>query len=133
MDIQRQMVLVAEDDFVLRYLARRQLHSLGYDCELAVDGKDAFEKTKSEKYDLIFMDVQMPIMNGLEATQAIRKHEKDTVAIATPIMAMTANPHRQQCIDAGMDDFIFKPVSLEQMKLLLIKWLGVNELPAVTS
>ena len=116
-------VLVAEDDASLRYLAERQIVKLGYQCDLAHDGKDAVEKAKFKKYDLIIMDVQMPIMDGLEASKEIRRNEQEDNSSTTPIMAMSANPHKQQCYDAGMNDFIFKPVLLSQLRTSLGKWL----------
>ena len=123
----RRLVLVAEDDAVLRYLAKRQLTSLGYDCEIVNDGNAAVEKVKEGKYDLIILDLQMPVMNGLEAAQAIRKYETDSKRNSTPILAMTANPRKEQCFDAGMNDFIFKPVALDELKTVLLRWLMGNE------
>jgi len=119
------LVLVAEDDVILRYLAERQLSKLGYQCEVVENGADALKKVQEARFDLIFMDVQMPVMNGLESTSAIRKYEHDRgESKATPIVAMTANPNQQQCLEAGMNDFMFKPVSLESVKSMCLKWLG---------
>jgi CheY-like chemotaxis protein len=121
------IVLVVEDDMILRYLAERQLLKLGYLCELVENGADALKKMKEGRFDLIFMDIQMPVMNGLESTSAIRKmeHERGDEK-STPIVAMTANPNQQQCFEAGMDDFMFKPVSLESVKAMCHKWLGTT-------
>jgi CheY-like chemotaxis protein len=116
-------ILVAEDDLTLRFLTRRQLTKLGFECDLAIDGKEAFEKASTTKYGLIIMDVQMPNMNGLEATKAIRVLEKSTKEPYTPVIAMTANPDKQSCIDAGMNDFVFKPVRLDDLEKILSRWL----------
>jgi CheY-like chemotaxis protein len=121
------LVLVVEDDFTLRYLAKRQLASLGFACDLAEDGAEALEKVQSQEYVLILMDVQMPIMSGLEAAQAIRQHEAGNNSDAfTPIIAMTANPEKQRCFDAGMNDFMFKPISLLQMEEALTRWVPAH-------
>lgn len=111
-----QPILVAEDDLTLRFLAKRQLTELGFECHLAADGKEALEKTRTTKYGLIIMDVQMPHMDGLEATRAIRELEGTNKQSHTPVIAMTANPDKQKCLDAGMNDFVFKPVRLEELR-----------------
>jgi CheY-like chemotaxis protein len=116
------VVLIAEDDDTLRYLARRQLTALGCTCDVVENGAEALEMAAANKYDLIFMDVQMPIMNGLEATEAIRQHETENNSDKTPIVAMTANPKKQMCYDAGMNGFIFKPISLDMMQDALDRW-----------
>lgn len=119
-----RLILVVEDDPTLRYLSRRQLATHGYTCELAVDGEDGVVKATSKHYDLIFMDVHMPKKNGIEAARAIRLFEKQSGRQGyVPIIALTANPERQQCYDAGMNDFIFKPVSLDDLQKMLSRWL----------
>lgn len=122
-DTRKSFILVAEDDSALRYLAERQLVKLGVDCDLAIDGREAVEMAKNRKYDLIIMDVQMPVMDGLEASREIRLYERITNQGQTPIMAMSANPQREKCYDAGMNDFIFKPILLDELKKSLDKWL----------
>lgn len=123
------IVLVVEDDATLRYLANRQLAKLGITCHLAEDGAVALKMINETSYDLILMDVQMPVMNGLEATVAIRNSEsehhqsKQEDKGVVPIIAMTANPNKKRCMDAGMSDFIFKPISLAQMKQVIDRWL----------
>jgi len=124
MESKGTMILVVEDDFALRYLAGRQLAKLGYKCILATNGKEALEIFKTEKIDLILMDVQMPVMDGLEASREIRAHEKAENLAMTPILAMTANPEKEQCLEAGMNDLVFKPILLDQLKLALSKWIG---------
>ncbi len=119
------LVLVAEDDAALRYLAQRQLTALGFQCEIVTNGAEALEKVANHRYDLILMDVQMPVMNGIEATIAIRQHEQDiNQDTSTPIVAMTANPKKDQCYEAGMNDFMFKPISLDQMRQTIMRWVA---------
>lgn len=120
------LILVAEDDSTMRYLAKRQLAMLGYDCEIAVNGFDAVNKANSKRYDLIFMDIQMPIMSGFEATHEIRRFEEDEEREDfVPIVAMTARPEKKRCYDLGMNDFMFKPISLQDMKKVLSRWIPI--------
>lgn len=121
--MRRDLILVAEDNATLRFLARKQLASLGYQCDVVENGKQAVERVKTTKYAVIFMDVHMPQMDGLEAAQAIRASEEELHKPKTPIIAMTANPDKQTCFKAGMSDFIFKPVTLEGMRRALSLWL----------
>ncbi len=116
------MVLVVDDDDTLRLLATKQLAKLGFTGHSVADGSEAVEKSRNIPYSLILMDVQMPKMDGLEATTAIRSREKSKHDQRVPIIAMTANPDKERCIKAGMDDFIFKPVLLAQLRDLLERW-----------
>ncbi len=114
-------IMIAEDNAVNQQWALKMLAKLGYSADIADNGKNVLEVVSHEEYDLILMDVQMPEMDGLEATRMIRLClEKQPV-----IIAMTANVmqgDRQDCIAAGMDDYISKPVELGQLMRLLEKW-----------
>ncbi len=114
-------ILIAEDNLVNQKLAMKVLGKLGYSPDIAQDGKEVLEVVSSKKYDLILMDVQMPEMDGLEATRMIR-----LCLDAQPvIIAMTANSmlgDREECMQAGMDDYISKPVRLEELVTMLEKW-----------
>jgi CheY-like chemotaxis protein len=123
------MILIVEDDKILQTTVTRQLKKLGYESISVGNGKDALDKFKSnEKFALIFMDIHMPIMNGLDATKAMRQFEAEAnIEKPTPIIAMTANPNRNQCFEAGMNDFLFKPVLLEQLKEMLDKWVPLQK------
>jgi CheY-like chemotaxis protein len=105
-------IMVAEDNEVNQKLISRMLTKLGYNFELAVNGIEAIEKIKHKNFDVILMDVQMPEMDGFEATRSIRKSD-----ISQPfIIAMTANAgpdDRDLCISEGMDDYIAKPMKTE--------------------
>jgi signal transduction histidine kinase/CheY-like chemotaxis protein len=105
-------ILVVEDMPVNQKVAGGMLRSLGHQVDIAEDGEAALAKVKSRTYDLIFMDMQMPRMNGLEATAAIRALEAGK---SIPIVAMTANvfdTDRETCLAAGMNDFVGKPINV---------------------
>lgn len=115
-------ILLAEDNLINQQLALQVLKSFGYDISIEDNGLKALNKVKSEAFDLIFMDVMMPEMDGLEATKNIRKLEEINQPI---IIAMTANAlkgDREKCIEAGMDEYMSKPIDLEKVKNLLIKF-----------
>lgn len=119
-DSKKMKILVAEDNKFLLQVMKRTLKHLGYTVDLAANGSEAVKKHATGEYDLILMDCQMPIMNGYEATSAIRKAEDGKSH--TPIVAMTASIQksvRDQCFDCGMDDFLSKPVTIEQLQKVL--------------
>ncbi len=118
-------ILVAEDNLVNQEVALAMLANAGLSADVASDGREAVEMFEHGDYALVLMDVQMPVMDGLDATRAIRALPGKGVSV--PIIAMTANAfdeERQRCIDAGMDDHIGKPVSAEQLFLTLHAWLS---------
>ena len=113
-------VLLAEDNPINQRLAAILLKKLGCEVDLAGDGEQAVKMALANEYDLIFMDCQMPRMDGFEATAAIRK-----VRLSPPILALTANAilgDRQRCLDAGMDDYLTKPVALEALASAVEHW-----------
>jgi CheY-like chemotaxis protein len=117
-------VLVAEDNAVNQKVAVRMLERLGLRPDVAGNGREAVELCAMLPYDLIFMDCQMPEMDGYTATTEIRKRQGSDVRVA--IIAMTAEVMdgcREHCIAAGMDDYIAKPVRLEDMIEALKKWV----------
>ncbi len=108
-------ILLAEDNAVNQKLAIRLLQQMGYRADVAGNGLEAIEAVERQKYDVILMDVQMPEMDGLEATREIRKLK---VAAQPRIIAMTANAmqgDREMCLAAGMDDYISKPIRIEEL------------------
>jgi two-component system, sensor histidine kinase and response regulator len=114
-------ILIAEDNEINQKLALMILSKMGYNATLAINGVQAININNTTKFDLIFMDVQMPEMDGLTATKLIRKEAK----FQPIIIAMTANAmeeDRIECLSAGMDDFLSKPVKLDEIKNMLIKW-----------
>jgi CheY-like chemotaxis protein len=117
-------VLVAEDNLVNQKVAVQMLARLGLDADIACDGREAVERCAVQPYDLVFMDCQMPEMDGYTATAEIRKRQGPNGRIA--IVAMTADVMegcREHCIAAGMDDYIAKPVRLNDMIEALKKWV----------
>ncbi|WP_129775275.1 PAS domain-containing hybrid sensor histidine kinase/response regulator [Peristeroidobacter soli] len=126
-------VLVVEDHAVNRMLATRLLARLGCEVEIAENGVIACERTLQQTYDLIFMDCQMPEMDGFEATRVIREREQ-AAGRHTPIVALTANAmsqDRDRCLQAGMDDYITKPYSVTDFERTLQRWCSPQALPAM--
>jgi CheY-like chemotaxis protein len=115
-------VLVVDDNRVIRELVTRQLAKLGLQSETAMDGRDALTRLDEKAYDLILMDVQMPEMDGIAATQEIRRRE-EPIGKHTTIVALTGHGSRVECIEAGMDDYIAKPMNIATLKAMLQKWL----------
>ncbi|MEJ2766417.1 response regulator [Photobacterium sp. MCCC 1A19761] len=123
----RMTVLVVEDTMVNQKVAQKMLEKLGVAVELADNGQQAVEKFQQHKFDLIFMDCQMPVMDGFGATEAIRAIEAEGEHV--PIIALTANvvkEEREKCLAAGMDDFVSKPVSQQRLAQVLEKYLPPN-------
>ena len=117
-------ILLVEDMEANRKLAQIMLRKLGYISDIAVNGKEAVEATSKTKYELIFMDCQMPVMDGYTATGLIKV--KDGLNSSTPIVAMTANAlegDREKCLEAGMEDFITKPINQQKLAEALQKWI----------
>jgi PAS domain S-box-containing protein len=111
-------VLLAEDNPVNQTLAMRVLEKLGHKVQVVNDGREALRRSQAEDFDLILMDVQMPEMDGLEATKAIRAAEAST-GKHIPIIAMTAHAmkgDRETCLSAGMDGYLSKPIRIDELK-----------------
>ncbi len=114
-------ILITEDNIVNQKLAERVLTKLGYKPEKAHNGEEALFAQEKRSYDLILMDVQMPVMDGLEATKKIRLLPgKQPIIIATTANAMMED--QETCLQAGMDDYISKPIKVEQLIEILEKW-----------
>ncbi|MCK6412314.1 MAG: ATP-binding protein [Azonexus sp.] len=116
-------LLLVEDEPINREVAACMLSDYGFAVEFACDGEEAVDLAGREVYDLILMDMQMPRLNGLDATRAIRAHSLNK---ATPIVALTANAFaedRGTCLAAGMNDHVGKPVQPRQLVRTLLKWL----------
>ena len=127
-------ILVAEDNLANQKLTLKILSKLGYQAQLAENGRQAVNLADKQHYDIILMDMQMPEMDGLEATRIIRRQERN---IQPVIIAMTANAMKEdkdECLRAGMDDFLSKPVRMDDLLNALIKWAFiVNENPGIAN
>lgn len=124
-------VLVVDDNPVNRKVACGFLKKLGFESDVAEDGKEALNCVKKATYGLILMDCQMPVMDGYEATRAIRQHLK---GVALPIIAVTANAmegDREKCLAAGMDDYIPKPLRKDVLEKTVFSWLNKTKAHSV--
>jgi CheY-like chemotaxis protein len=117
-------VLVVEDEPSIRRIMSMQLKQLGLKVDVAKDGLEAVHCVENRQYDLIFMDVQMPNMSGIQASIAIRNYERQNGLSAVPIIATTAGgATRAECSQAGMTDYLQKPIDLSKLKDVLEKVL----------
>jgi CheY-like chemotaxis protein len=121
-----EIILVAEDHPINQKVAEMYLQEIGFQCHVVASGKKAIEALRDNEYALLLMDCQMPEMDGLVATELIRKAEEQS-GTHVPIVAMTAHTEpdeRDRCIAAGMDDYISKPIELDILRSKIEKWLS---------
>jgi CheY-like chemotaxis protein len=124
MDKLEAKILLVEDEPILQYAFEKQLARLGYQVAgVAANGILAVERVLSRPYHLVFMDVRLPGLDRITATERIRAVENRN-GVHTTIIGMTAFAERKRCLEAGMDDFLQKPVLLEQMEATLEHWLN---------
>ena len=119
-------ILLAEDNLVNQKVAKQILQKLGFEIDIVANGLEALKAVKMVPYDLVFMDMQMPQMDGLEATREIRKYLQEGQR-SPIIIAMTANAShedRQRCLDAGMDDFLAKPIKKSDIERTMVRWFA---------
>ncbi|MGL4809064.1 MAG: response regulator, partial [Giesbergeria sp.] len=124
-------LLVAEDNELNQQVALELLRETGAQVDLARDGQEALALVARHRYDLVLMDMQMPVLDGLEATRQLRAQP---ALVHLPIVAMTANAmdaDRQRCLDAGMNDHLAKPVVPERLWAVLQRWCGTSACGAV--
>ena len=125
---QKVRILLVEDNVINQKLALRLLEKMGYRADVASNGKEGVEAVETNFYDLVLMDMQMPEMDGIQATKAIRMYEEQHSARSEhiPIVAMTANAmkgDRERCIEAGMDDYLSKPIRPQILQEVIKKYL----------
>lgn len=121
-------ILVVEDNLIIQNLIMQQLKRLGYAAKLVVNGQEAVHAVIANAFKLILMDCQMPVMDGFTATRLIRKAEL-AAGHRTPIIALTANAmegDRERCLAAGMDDYLSKPIKLEELSVMIRRWLSTD-------
>ena len=120
-------ILLAEDNIVNQTVAMGMLGKIGVDASVVQNGREVLEALALESYDLVLMDVQMPEMDGLEATRRVRDGTAGSVNHEVPIIAMTAHAmkgDRERCLAAGMNDYLSKPVALETLAAVISRWAG---------
>jgi CheY-like chemotaxis protein len=116
-------VLIVDDDVTLRWLLCKQLDKLNLQADSAATGQEALKRVEKWPYQIILMDIQMPEMNGYEATKAIREREKILMQDPVPIIAITALPESGPCFEAGMTDYLQKPIDIAKLETMLAKWM----------
>jgi CheY-like chemotaxis protein len=127
--VTKMRILLAEDNRVNQVVAVKMLEKMGHTVSVAGNGKDAVSALGESDFDLILMDVQMPEMDGFEATSIIRQSEKSS-GLHVPIVAMTAHAmvgDRERCVGAGMDDYLSKPIRAEELSSILSRFAGFPE------
>ena len=125
--VTRPRVLVVEDNDVNQIVAEGILASLGYDCDMAGDGREALDALEHTAYAAVLMDCQMPVLDGYDATRELRVREATQERPRVPVIAMTASVtegERERCEAAGMDDFVPKPVTPADLGAALSRWVG---------
>jgi CheY-like chemotaxis protein len=122
-------ILVADDNAINQMVALMLLNRLGYTADVAANGVEVIKAIDSKVYDLIFLDVRMPEMDGYEAARRICEKWAGDAAARPRIIAMTGNAmqgERERCLEAGMDDYLSKPVRIEELKALIKRWGAKN-------
>ncbi|KAB8076976.1 hypothetical protein BDV29DRAFT_169156 [Aspergillus leporis] len=129
-------ILLAEDNEINQRVALKALKKCTSDITVVADGLEAFKEFQKREFDLIIMDVQMPVMGGLESTCKIRQYEKAKNLLHTPIIALTAHAmagDREKCLDAGMDDYLSKPLNQERLVDAILRCASRNPRPQKSS
>ncbi len=127
----RSRILLAEDNLVNQKVALKALEKLGFAADVANDGAQALQATREKRYDLILMDVQMPVMDGMEATRQIRDSRSGSQNPKVIIVALTAHAmagDRERCLENGMDDYLAKPIKAAELQEVISRWMST--LPA---
>jgi two-component system sensor histidine kinase/response regulator len=125
----RTRLLLAEDNIVNQKVALKTLEKLGYRADVVGSGLEAVVALQSKRYDLVLMDVQMPEMDGIEATRRIRDPRTGVLNPDTPIVALTAHAmagDQQRCLEAGMNDYLAKPIRPEEVAAVLSRWIATD-------
>ena len=120
-------VLVAEDNAINQKLIKNVLNGLGIEVTIANNGEEALNYRMGHEYDMIFMDIQMPVMGGIEATEKITEYEEKNRKHHIPIVALTANAlqgDREKYLNAGLDNYLSKPIELDKLRTLLLEYFS---------
>lgn len=117
--------LIAEDNPVNQAMAKAMLSRLGFEVVTAGDGEQALDALASHPFHIVFMDLEMPVMDGYAATRQLRRREAERNLPRMPVIALSAHAepeHQKACLDAGMDDCLSKPLQREQLGAMAAKW-----------
>ncbi|MBU1106031.1 MAG: response regulator [Candidatus Riflebacteria bacterium] len=128
-DRKKARILLAEDNLTNQQVALELLKRLGYSADVVSNGEKALQALTSVHYDLVMMDVQMPVMDGFAATAEIRSGKYDGIDKNTVVIALTAHAfsgYREKCVEAGMNDYLTKPIMVADLSKMLEKWLSVT-------
>jgi len=120
-------ILVAEDNAINQKLVKNVLNGLGIEVTIANNGEEALNYRMRHEYDMIFMDIQMPVMGGIEATEKITEYEEKNRKHHIPIVALTANAlqgDREKYLNAGLDNYLSKPIELDKLRTLLLEYFS---------
>jgi CheY-like chemotaxis protein/HPt (histidine-containing phosphotransfer) domain-containing protein len=123
-------ILVVEDNTTNQFVAQRLLKGFGIQADITANGEEAIKALETLSYDLVFMDCQMPVLDGYDATKRIRDTHSNVLDRNIPIIAMTANVlpgSKEKCLRAGMNDFIPKPVKSDKVLQVLQQWLPISD------
>lgn len=124
-----QSLLLVEDNAVIRQFIEELAKKKSWLITVSENGKDAVDSFRQRKFDGILMDIQMPIMDGFMATETIRRMEQETGRLRTPIIAMTAyalKGDKEKCLEAGMDDYLTKPLEVDEFYEVVSRWIGAT-------
>ena len=127
MNNREELLLLVEDDENLRRLLSMQLKKLGFTSHYAINGRQATDMVKEHSYSLVLMDIMMPETDGCAAARQIRQWEESQGKPRVPIIAMTAYEEKENCLAAGMDDYLAKPVMLGALRQVISRFLPVTE------
>jgi PAS domain S-box-containing protein len=116
-------ILLVEDNEINRLLASKLFNRIGYQIDSVNDGSDAVVEVGKTKYDVVFMDIQMNGMDGFEATKQIRKKYGQSGPVIIAMTAFASPEDRKACLDAGMDDYVSKPITIDDLERMLVKWV----------
>ena len=121
--LKTEKILLAEDNAINQKVVVTQFQRMGYKCDIAENGEVVLEKLKQKTYDIIFMDCQMPVLDGYDTTRVIRQNEQMKDLIIIGLTAFAMKDDREKCLDAGMNDYLAKPYTIPILQEMINKWI----------
>ncbi len=119
-------ILVAEDNDINQLVMLSMFERMGYDVEIVENGAEAVEALRQNLYDIVFMDLQMPVMDGIEATKQIRTEHGQVQPIIIAVTADAYTEDRIRCLQAGMNDYLAKPITTKALSAILERWIKLK-------